>query len=322
MENATETSEIFEYNGIVVSQSEDLPELWEEIAEEINQSDNPSEEMNLAEEFLTALVAVEEEEGFVSSKDAWKTRVSEVTGSNKSSINDLYDHVYSNHLSGSGDDSMDKTPLNEFLETRVDQLYVIKSTDSNVDAKYQWHFEGGTTIETQREWKQPHLMRDVIYDELGVNLNEPSVDKYEDWVKTWMLEIREVEETRGSRTLAAEDLQSQVASYTAYTDRQRAAREEQCYVESTDDYNVVEIPNTVVTRICDEHNLGNSATLHAEMKAMGALARSSKQTKHPDGTRSTWWCLNADWAEPREVSNSNESPVDDAQDDPLVGGEA
>lgn len=119
----------------------------------------------------------------------------------------------------------DKDPLDEFIEERLEQVTVVKTTDHRQGAEYIWDF-GTFKVET-RSGKdgRGHFafaqFRDLIHESGGVNLAKPDPDRRggEEW-RDFMVDITEErgEEkyTRGPRTEALERLSNKLKRLTGY----------------------------------------------------------------------------------------------------------
>ncbi|MFC4551773.1 MULTISPECIES: hypothetical protein [Halorussus] len=312
-------TKVTEYDGIEVSESSDLTTVWGmKIAPGIEKTDDPDRQSELAEDFVRLMVEVESSEGILMTKDKWKNRLSDSLGVNKSQINEIYSHVEQElGTDDEADDDINRVPVDEFLREHVDELVVLRSTDSHEDARYQWHFDTGDVIETKKEWKQEHLMKEVLFDRAGVFAADARVDQYGKWVKSWVMVNKTEQVDTGPRTAAAEELKSRIEMQPALSDEVKALQQDVAFIESAD-ADVVEVTNTVIKRICDNAAIEPRA-LSAELKSMGVRRGGVRRTSYDDVANATWWRIDADWATPSEVIDPGDEADD--SDDALIGGD-
>ncbi|UPV72965.1 hypothetical protein M0R89_10435 [Halorussus limi] len=119
----------------------------------------------------------------------------------------------------------DRRPFNEVLETELEEVVTVKTTDHKQDATYRWDF-GTATVETQSgkdgrgHFSWPDF-RDMYLEATGNDAAKPvkdlrSGDTWRQFVVEQMETKERVVETKGPRTAAVEELQNHIRNATGY----------------------------------------------------------------------------------------------------------
>lgn len=119
----------------------------------------------------------------------------------------------------------DKPPLDEFVEDRLEEVTVVKTTDARQGAEYIWDF-GTFKVETRSgKDRRGHFafdnFRNYIHESGGVNLARPQPDRrggeeWRDFIAEMIDERGTDEYTVGARTQAFEALKNKVKRLTGY----------------------------------------------------------------------------------------------------------
>lgn len=251
---------------------------------------------------------------------------------NKTALKEALDERV-DELEREGDDG--RVPLDAFVEQRLREVTVVRTTDEKQDTVWRWTF-GDFTLETGTtkdgiehfSWQQ---FRDEIYKACGELPAGPSHDlkdggEWKEWV-TDLIDRRGHEtETRGARTIAVDALRDFIRGREAYGNLEDVVIHSSVYLDvdpDEGDPDEIWVPNNHIKRICDEKEITPRA-LQVELDARTLLAdrvsgASEQQTLRLNGNRRTvtYWVLDARIADPADYEAEASTPAELAErDDP------
>lgn len=252
-----------------------------------------------------------------------------------------------------------KQPLDEFVEERVKNVKIVKTTDHRQGAQFIWDF-GTFQVETQsgeegREHFDFTAFRDYIHESGGVNTAPPVKDRRggEEW-RDFMIEMLdqhgEERSTRGPRTRAVEALANKLRRLTGYGTPEGALDHTGVWVvreaESVPDWwgllgatsrseprdlpetrvEQVRIHESLIKPVLSDADITRSALYH-ELDARGhtvPVMTGASMTKWVDGSKERFWCLTADLGTPRTYVSDPHAPdkVSPFFPERVVGAEA
>lgn len=228
----------------------------------------------------------------------------------------------------------DREPLNEWVDSNLAEVRVVRTTDHVSDTRYVWDF-GDVTLETTsgsegREHYAWSLYRDAIKDAGGPYLADPP--EYLRDGTAWREWIVGIEEDRGTtkvysgpRTNAVEYLQNRVRTADGFGELEAAVDYNGVYVEVHNDppkgeepvdteASEQECPDWRVEMLLissewirdaeDEHGI-KARALQNELDALGYTLegkRSVSTRKYVAGRQLTFWAVNGSFASPAAYS--------------------
>lgn len=240
----------------------------------------------------------------------------------------------------------DRAPLNEWVDSNLEEVRVVRTTDHVQDTRYVWDF-GDITLETEsgaegREHYAWSLFRDAIKDAGGPYLADPEPEQLRDgsaW-REWIVGREEEHGTTkvytGPRTNAVEYLQNRVRTADGFGDLEAAVDYNGVYVEVHNDppegaepvdtdapeqecpewrVELLLIPSEWVKDAVEEFGISHRA-LQNELDARGYTLegkRSVATREYVAGRYLTFWALNGGFAAPAayqpDASNADVSGV-------------
>ncbi len=217
-------------------------------------------------------------------------------------------------------------PFDDVVEDDLQRVVIQKTTDSHHKRSYRWYFSGKNytaVVETQtsKDDKHSHYdwtnFRDDYFDARdGAVLPAEPVDERsggEEW-KQFLAEIirerREVQEMKGSRTIAIEQLQRQIRQTKAYKGLSDALQRDGLGVDDWPESNIDEVwvANSTIKRLCDENEITTRA-LQSELSSRDLTSTQINGVSH-NAEEATWWRLKREISEPAEFVEKPESARD------------
>lgn len=231
-------------------------------------------------------------------------------------------------------------PLPVFLDERLIEVQVARSTDQRQDTHYSWRFDTFTIQTSAAAGSRYHFSPDAfakeIYAEASVLPTTDDVDTdLWDATITEIIEDKGTEtEVRGASTTAVDELQNYVRSNVAYGTAEAAGERNGIFLPDPDDGRgarsrtqetteadggeewhgrEIWIPNDIILSTCEEWDLRSAKGLQMELDARGHTAewnRGASYSTYVNGEKRTYWVLTPDFAEPVDFV---EQPVDPAE---------
>jgi hypothetical protein len=230
------------------------------------------------------------------------------------------------------------TPLDEVIESRLDELQVIHSTDAKQSTVWRWHFSDGVQIETEtskdggREHHAWPVMKNYYFDQLvslgrGERIAPPTSERRdaEDWrefVDNLILERSTPVEHVGPRTEAVRLLRDYVSRSIGYCEMPDVRERQGVWVDADAEQGIatdggpteLRIPFEQIQRTCEQVGITTRA-LQIELQARGLtndeLAGVSAAT-YVDGVRVPYWSLTTALGEPDQIVAEAQSPAEKA----------
>lgn len=246
---------------------------------------------------------------------------------------------FKEHYSETGGEGV---PFDELLETRLQRLQTVHSTDAKQGTVWRWHFNDGVQLETETskdggrkhyDWKS--FKRDyfdsLISLDKGQRIAKPSTDlrdpeAWQDWIDGLILDHSEPVEHVGPRTEAVRVLRDYVSRNVAYLNmkdmRDRAGvwvdRDIADGVDAIADGGVTElrIPLEQIQRVCDQTGVSTRG-LQIELEARGGTHEDTNGVSgatYIDGKRVPYWAFDPSFADPEEVVAEPKSPAEKARE--------
>lgn len=201
----------------------------------------------------------------------------------------------------------------------------IRSTDHNQTTKYRWDIDGYTVVSNGSGQGRYHLSEQELAKEIvaagGRLPNDTGWDNPQ-WLRFISDHIRDhaiVQEVVGDQTEVMEKLRDHIEETEAFAPIEALAALEGVFAPRDDgptngDSSEIWVPNEVIVSLVDDSPLDSSSELYLELDARGMIpARMNgvREVTSVGGTRSTFWVLSEDFAEPQDFTHN---PLD--YDDP------
>lgn len=233
-------------------------------------------------------------------------------------------------------------PFDQLIEHRLEDVKVVSTTDAKQGLVWRWHFSDGVQLETEKSkdegrkhydwpsWKEDYFEALISLGK-GERIAPPSRerrdgDSWKEFLSDILLERAETVEHVGPRTEAVEHLRDYVNRQTAYGDVKDMRDRQGVWMDAppTDSEgegeaatdgggpSQIRIPTQAVKRVCDQAGIETRALqieLDARRQTLPDVAGVSDY-EYVDGQRVSFWCLDANFAEPAEFVEEVESPAD------------
>jgi hypothetical protein len=320
---------------------EDGTEKLLDEAEEIDSEDGMTARMRRENQLLERAVdyiAAWSEDGQISSANAnalADALASELAHYTKTDIKDEFTGVFVD-----GGDAADGIAFDQLIEQRLQEVKVVSTTDAKQGLVWRWHFSDGVQLETEKSkdegrkhydwpsWKEDYFEALISLGK-GERIAPPTRDRRdsEDWkefLSDILLERAETVEHVGPRTEAVKHLRDYVNRQTAYAEVKDMRDRQGIWMDAppADDEgeaatdgggpSQIRIPTQAVKRVCDQAGIETRALqieLDARRQTLPDVAGVSDY-EYVDGQRISFWCLDANFAEPAEFVQDAESPAD------------
>jgi len=232
--------------------------------------------------------------------------------------------------------------FDDVLETRLERLQTVHSTDAKQGTVWRWHFSDGVQLETETskdggrkhyDWKS--FKRDYFDSLISLNKGEriakPSADlrdpeAWQDWIDGLILENSEPVEHVGPRTESVRMLRDYVSRNVAYLNMKDMRDRAGVWVDAevADDADAIadggvselRIPLEQVQRVCDQTGVSTRG-LQIELEARGVTHEDTNGVSgatYIDGKRVPYWAFDPSFAEPEEIIDEPKSPAEKARE--------
>lgn len=241
---------------------------------------------------------------------------------------DLKDELQTHFSNGS-----EGRAFNEIIESRLDTLQTIHSTDSKQGVVWRWEFSDGVTLETEtskdggrKHYDWQAFKRDY-FDALvglgnGETIGEPDgelkdSEEWQSWIDDTILEHAEPVKHVGPRTEAVRLLRDYISRNVAYTDLEYMRERNGVWADAGDAEAVttIRVPLDEIKRICDSLSISTRA-LQIELDARGLTDDDTNGVSgagYVDGARVPYWVLDATIADPADVISDPSTPAEKAE---------
>lgn len=283
-------------------------------------------------------VAAWSEDGAISNANAnalADALANELAHYTKTDIKEEFTEVFVD--SGRGADGI---PFDDLIEQRLEEVKVVSTTDAKQGLVWRWHFSDGVKLETETSkddgrkhydwpaWKEDYFEALISLGK-GERIAPPTRDRrdsaaWKEWLSEILLEQTETVEHVGPRTEAVELLKDYVNRQTAYADLKDMRDRQGVWMNAppaTDDGEAItdgggpteiRIPTQAVKRVCNQAGIETRALqieLDAREETLPDVAGVS-DSEFVNGQRVSFWCLDADFADPAEFVEDPESPAE------------
>jgi len=241
---------------------------------------------------------------------------------------DLKDELQTHFSNGS-----EGRAFNEIIETRLDKLQTIHSTDSKQGVVWRWEFGDGVTLETEtskdggpKHYHWQALKRDY-FDALvglgkGETIGEPDgqlkdSEEWQSWIDDIILDHAEPVEHVGPRTEAVRLLREYISRKGAYTDLENMRERNGVWADAggAEAVTKIRVPLDEIKRICDSLSISTRA-LQIELDSRGLTDGDTNGVSgagYVDGVRVPYWVLDAAIADPADVISDPSTPAEKAE---------
>lgn len=260
---------------------------------------------------------------------------SELSHYTKTDIKEEFSDVFVDGSSGS-----DAISFDELINSRLEEVKVVSTTDAKQGLVWRWHFSDGVQLETEKSkdegrkhydwnsWKEDYFEALISIGE-GERIAPPRMElrdsnNWKQWISGILLERAKTVKHVGPRTEAVEQLKDYVNRQTAYADVKDMRDRQGVWMDAspagdggeaaTDGGGPSEIciPTQAVKRVCDQAGIETRALqieLDAREETLPEVAGVSGY-EYVDGQRVSFWRLDPEFAEPAEFVAEPESPAD------------
>jgi len=230
--------------------------------------------------------------------------------------------------------------FDELLETRLEKIQTIHSTDAKQGTVWRWYFSDGVQLETEtskdggRKHYDWHGFKRDYFDSLisldkGQRIAKPSPDlrdpdNWQVWIDDLILQYSEAIEHVGPRTEAVRMLRDYVSRNVAYLDMRDMRDRAGVWVDTDTDAEAIadggvselRIPLEQIQRVCDQAGISTRG-LQIELEARGLTydgTNGVSGASYIDGKRVPYWALDPNFADPEEIIAEPKSPAEKAKE--------
>lgn len=230
--------------------------------------------------------------------------------------------------------------FDELLQTRLEKIQTIHSTDAKQGTVWRWYFSDGVQLETEtskdggRKHYDWHSFKRDYFDSLislnkGQRIAKPSPDRrdpdaWQVWIDDLILEHSVAIEHVGPRTEAIRMLRDYVSRNVAYLEMRDMRDRAGLWVDTETDAEAIadggvselRIPLEQVQRVCDQASI-TTRGLQIELEARGHTYDGTNGVSgaiYIDGKRVPYWALDPNFADPEEIIAEPKSPAEKAKE--------
>lgn len=257
-----------------------------------------------------------------------ETWISAVAGASrdvrKGDVRDRVDKQIDEH----SQDENGQDPLDDWIETHVEKVTIVRTTDAKQNTLFRWHLDTGGVVETETTKDgiahfRPDTLQNRIYEETGVLPGKPtdgrrSGDDWKQYIVGFVDRVKNEVTATGNRTVAHEKLKNWVQQNPAYHDLQDALEAQAMRYDPDEDE--IHIPRHHISRITDQVEITNRA-FQVELDARGVLsdrvagASESTRISYGDSVQYvSYWVLDLDAldGDPYEIIDERETAAEKA----------
>ncbi|ESP88917.1 hypothetical protein [Candidatus Halobonum tyrrellensis] len=288
----------------------DLPEVWKDAKECLDNAPSPSAEGQLASEFAESIaLAVSEGEKMTTAESLLGQFARNSDIAKSTMVKEFEEELEALEAAteedeDDGDGEVLKHSIDTLLESHLDELTIYKPSDASAKPRYSWAFGTGVRVETETEHLAPDSFCQCYHDASGAERNARTPD---DLNGSWTEYVRDLisalqndgEKVRvvpveGVRTQAVQDLRDAVEGKPATTDLKTAAQQYRPYV-NPDDPSVVQVPSAAIERILANFEDCSYNDLQIELDKREVRAGNVRQTQVARGMNVRFWLLDREW---------------------------
>lgn len=224
------------------------------------------------------------------------------------------------------------TAFDELIETRLESIQAVHSTDAKQGTVWRWEFSDGVVLETEtskdggRKHYDWEAFRRDYFDALvslgeGESVSDPTGDltesgEWQEWINQQILNNTEPVEHVGPRTEAVRLLRDYIERNVAYRELNMMRERNGIWTDSSDPDSMTElrIPLEQIKRICDELSITTRA-LQIELDARGLTHENVNGVSgagYADQVRIPYWTLSPSIADPSDVISDPTTPAEKA----------
>lgn len=226
----------------------------------------------------------------------------------------------------------DGTAFDELIESRLESIQAVHSTDAKQGTVWRWEFSDGVVLETEtsKDGGRKHYdwesFRRDYFDALvalgdGESIADPTGDlteseEWQEWINQQILDNTEPVEHVGPRTEAVRLLRDYIERNVAYRELSVMRERNGIWTDSSDPESVTElrIPLEQIKRICDELSITTRA-LQIELDARGLThedVNGVSDAGYSDQVRIPYWVLAPEIADPADIISDPTTPAEKA----------
>lgn len=226
----------------------------------------------------------------------------------------------------------DGTAFDELIESRLESIQAVHSTDAKQGTVWRWEFSDGVVLETEtskdggrKHYDWESFRRDyfdaLVALEEGESIADPTGDlteskEWQEWINQQILDNTEPVEHVGPRTEAVRLLRDYIERNVAYRELSVMRERNGIWTDSSDPESVTElrIPLEQIKRICDELSITTRA-LQIELDARGLThedVNGVSDAGYSDQVRVPYWVLAPEIADPADIISDPTTPAEKA----------